>query len=103
MDAQLNSKMRIVTGILKPTPVVWLPVLSNITPPDLRRKEATDKLVGKILAHDEWPVYRDVTEPPCQRLKSRKPLWTDLIPVNIKRKMERTLDGSFNRQQILSG
>ena len=49
----------------------WLPVLSNIEPPALRRK-----LVEKIVKHDSWP--------PLLRLTSRKPLWLDLQPVDIK-------------------
>jgi len=32
---------------LRSTPLPWLPVLSNIEPPALRRKAATDKLVEK--------------------------------------------------------
>jgi hypothetical protein len=38
VDVQLNSTVRLITGILKPTPLPWLPVLSNIEPPALRRK-----------------------------------------------------------------
>ena len=38
------------------TPLLWLPVLSNIEPPALRRKAATDKLVEKIVKHDSWPI-----------------------------------------------
>ena len=38
-------------GTLKPTPTPWLPVLANIAPPSLRRKEATDKLISKISDH----------------------------------------------------
>ena len=34
----------------------WLPVLSNIEPPALRKKAATDKLVQKIVKHDSWPI-----------------------------------------------
>ena len=36
-DAQLNSSMRLISGTLRPTQVAWLPVLSNITPPNIRR------------------------------------------------------------------
>ena len=58
-----------------------LPVLSNIEPPALRRKAATDKLVEKIVKHDSWPIH---LSPPSLRLTSRKPLWLDLQPVDIK-------------------
>ncbi|KAF0758368.1 Uncharacterized protein FWK35_00015383 [Aphis craccivora] len=39
-DTQLHNAMRIVSGTVKSTPTEWLPVLTNILPPPLRRKEA---------------------------------------------------------------
>ena len=48
VNVQLNSTMRLISGTLRSTPLPWLPVLSNIEPPALRRKAATDKLVEKI-------------------------------------------------------
>ena len=39
--------MRIITGTLRSAPLPWLPVLSNIEPPPLRRKAAVDKLIEK--------------------------------------------------------
>jgi len=51
VDVQLNSTMRLISGTLSSTPLPWLPVLSNIEPPALRRKAATDKLVEKIVKH----------------------------------------------------
>jgi len=65
-------------------PLPWLPVLSNIEPPALWRKAATDKLVEKIVKHDSWPIQPDILSPPLLRLTSRKPLWLDLQPVDIK-------------------
>jgi len=59
-------------------------LLSNIEPPALRRKAATDKLVEKIFKHDSWPIQPDILSPPLLRLTSRKPLWLDLQPVDIK-------------------
>ena len=81
---QLNSTMCLISGTLHSTPLPWLPVLSNIRPPALRRKAATDKLVEKIVKHDSWPIQLDILNPPLLRLTSRKPLWLDLQPVNIK-------------------
>jgi len=83
-DVQLNSTMRLISGTLHSTPLPWLPVLSNIEPPALRRKAATDKLVEKIVKHDSWPIQPDILSPPLLRLTSRKPLWLDLQPVDIK-------------------
>ena len=48
VDVQLNSTMRLISGTLCSTPLPWLPVLSNIELPALRRKAATDKLVEKM-------------------------------------------------------
>ncbi|UYV82846.1 ERCC2 [Cordylochernes scorpioides] len=53
IDTQLNSTLRIITGVCQPTRIDWLPVLAHISPPELRRKEATKKI-----------------------LKSRKPIWS---------------------------
>ena len=52
VDVQLNCTMRLTSGTLRSTPLPWLPVLSNIEPPALQRKAATDKLVEKIVKHD---------------------------------------------------
>jgi len=76
--------MRLISGTLRSTPLPWLPVLSNIEPPALRRKASTDKLVEKIVKHDSWPSQPDILSPPLLRLTSRKPLWLDLQPVDIK-------------------
>ena len=83
VDVQLNSTMRLISGTLRST---WLPVLSNIELPALRRKAATDKLVNKIVKHDSWPIQPDILSPPLLQLTSRyrKPLWIDLQPVDIK-------------------
>jgi len=81
---QLNSTVRLISGTLHFTPLPWLPVLSNIESPDLRRKAATDKLLEKIVKHDSWAIQPDILKPPLLRLTSRKPLWLDLQPVHIK-------------------
>lgn len=36
IDTQLNTTMCIISSTLKPTPTLWLPILSNIPPPPLR-------------------------------------------------------------------
>jgi len=59
-DVQLNSTMRLIFGTLRSTPLPWLPVLSKIEPPALRRKAATDKLVEKIVKHDSWPIQPEL-------------------------------------------
>ena len=39
IDAQLNIAMRTVSGALRPTNINWLPVLSNIEPPQIRHQQ----------------------------------------------------------------
>ena len=34
--------------------------------------------------HDSWPIQPDILSPQLLRLTSRKPLWLDLQPVDIK-------------------
>ena len=73
VNVQLKSTMRLISGTLHFTPLPWLPVLSNIEPPALRRKATTDKLVEKIVKHDSWPIQPDILSPPLLRLTPRKP------------------------------
>jgi len=82
VDVQLNTTMRLVTGTLRPTPLPWLPVLSNIEPPALRRKAAVDKLISKAIENTKWDFHNDIVCPPRHRLTSRRPLWTDMQPVD---------------------
>jgi hypothetical protein len=84
VDVQLNTSMRTITGTLRPTPLPWLPVLSNIPPPHLRRQEATSKLLTKIRANDKLPLNTDITAHPAARLPSRRPVWLDPPPENMR-------------------
>ncbi len=47
VDTQLNIAMRTVSGALRPTDINWLPVLSNIEPPQIRRDRATLQVYKK--------------------------------------------------------
>jgi len=38
----------------------------------------------KIISHDNWPIYSDITNPLCACLPSRKPLWQDLVRVDLR-------------------
>lgn len=75
VDVQLNTSMRTITGTLRSTPLPWLPVLSNIPPPHLRRQEATAKLLAKVNANDRLPLREDILSHPKARLSSRRPVW----------------------------
>ena len=56
IDPQLHSAMRLITGCLQPTQLPWLPVLSNVVPPSLRRKTATDNMLQVTEPHPNWYV-----------------------------------------------
>ena len=83
VDTQPKLSMRIITGSVRYCPLPWLPALSNIQPPYLRRKVSTDNLVAKTLLHPEWSLHKDMTCHPPKRLKSRHPLWEDMVPIDM--------------------
>ncbi|KAG5886132.1 hypothetical protein JTB14_009231 [Gonioctena quinquepunctata] len=66
------------TGTVKPTPTVWLTILANIAPPQLRRTAAADKEWKKLSkTSNNLPIQRGPNPPPPDRLKSRRPIWMD--------------------------
>ena len=74
VEVAINSSLRTISGCLKLTPVLQLPVLAGIAHVGLRRKAATLALGQKSVKHD-WHILHDTTknEVPPGRLKSRKP------------------------------
>ena len=76
VDAKLRSSMRIVTGCLKSTPTQWLPVMSAIAPPHLRREKANQKWIERAEQDTDAPLQTIYREAPTRsRLKSRKPFY----------------------------
>ena len=76
LDVTLNDTMRIVNGCLRPTPVKYLPVLSGIAPPALRREHHTATLVNKALLDTSNLLHARITTAQNlgrQRLRSRRP------------------------------
>ena len=73
--------MRIISGTLRPTQLSWLPVLSNIAPPDLRRKSAASNFLPAVEDNPKFPVFQDIYNHPKPRLKSRHPIWLHNTPV----------------------
>ena len=53
---QLHSAVCLISGCLQPTQLSWLPVLSNVAPPSLCHKAATDIVLPDIEAHSNWPL-----------------------------------------------
>ena len=84
VDKQLNSSLRLISGTLYALQLQWLPVLTNIPPPNIQRKAVCDKLLQIVENHPVWPVYQDFFNHPPPRLTSRKPIcrstiWSGLI------------------------
>jgi len=74
--------MGLMSGCLQPTQLSWLPVLSNVAPPSLYRKAATDCMFQIIEAYPNWPLYADVFEHPPPRLASRRLIWSDMTSID---------------------
>lgn len=68
-DVELKKTMRIISGTVHSTPLIWLPTLSNIAPPVVRCRKA----LRAILDNDPIPLHHDVQNDPIQMLKSWKP------------------------------
>ena len=77
-DVQLNNTMRTITGSVRCTRTGWLPVLSNIAPADIRRELATSKMILRARGKPELPLLTDIDFHPRPRLKSRRPIWSNL-------------------------
>lgn len=87
IDTKLNETMRTISGCLKSTPLPWLPVLSNIAPPTIRRQEGLVREYNKIILNPLLPVHSDLLDAGLQRLKSRSPplpLAEQLVGENFK-------------------
>ncbi|XP_063628210.1 uncharacterized protein LOC134799704 [Cydia splendana] len=93
VDVELNKAMRVISGTLQSTLCHWLPVLSRIAPPDLRRKDALLREVCKIQNNPNLPCYAEFLKPTKQRLKSRNPscsIAKNLVDTNFNIKHEWT-------------
>ena len=66
--------MRTVSGALRPPNINWVPVLSNIEPPQIRRDCATLQEYEKAQQlTDGVPIKEILREPPKSRLRYRRP------------------------------
>jgi len=68
--------MRIVSGTIRPTPLQWLPVLSHIAPPPVRRIELSANFIHNFQRKPHVPVHQDIFNHPVSRLPSRWPIWS---------------------------
>ena len=73
IDSQLHETMRIVSGPIRPTPLQWLPILSHIAPPNIRRTDVTAKFIRGIQAKSYSTLL--YIQASVSRLQSRGPIW----------------------------
>ena len=76
IDVPLRAAMRVVAGVTQSTENGWLPVMSGIEPPHIRREAATQKWFVKAESAGDTPLNRYVRcAPTSGRLKSRSPFY----------------------------
>ena len=97
VDTQLNIAMRTVSGALRPTNINWLPVLSNVEPPQISRDRATLQEYKK--AHqltDCVPIKDILREPTMSRLRSRRPFVAEAARLaSLNQTEQHTLEQSW--------
>ena len=106
IDSALNDALRIVTGCLRPTPLVYLPVLSGIQPAELCRQGVTlspanhSSLDPDHILHGQFNESQDVCR---ERLKSRhsfvpaaQKLLDSLSEMDVVQLSERTRNGTWS-------
>lgn len=71
MDTQLNVAMRTNSRCIKPAPPYWVPTLSHISQPALRRQDALTKEYRKIISNN---IHDNIPDLAINRLRSRKPV-----------------------------
>ena len=83
VDTCLNDYMRTISGALKSTPRTWLPVMSGIAPPHIRRAAAEQKKYRQILELTPQNCTRRIVEsaPHTSRPSSRNPFYKVLTQI----------------------
>ena len=73
-DTQHKHRDAYLSGAIRPTNINWLPVFSNIDPPQIRRDRATLQEYNKAQQlTDRVTINEILREPPMSRLRSRRP------------------------------
>lgn len=67
IDMQLNSVMRVISGTVKSIRLQWLPVLVNIKPSYIGKKNSLVKFINKTEDHKRSLLYQMMLQPPDQR------------------------------------
>jgi hypothetical protein len=79
LDVQLKNVMRLITGTVKSTELQWLPVLSNIAPPKLRREAALFRELKNIWINGKSLLFEELQDVPALRLHFRNPLAPQIL------------------------
>ena len=76
LDSQINAALRIVSGTLRPTPIACLPVLANIDPADICRRDHLIRDYNKFKNMIDSPICHQMHDLLVTRLRSRRSPWT---------------------------
>jgi hypothetical protein len=68
--------MRMISGCVKSTQLLWSSTLAYIAPPKLRRKAAAVRELVNCRRHANSLLYEHLLEILIPRLVSRRPIWT---------------------------
>lgn len=77
-QSRLTSNL-IKIGCLKSTYLKWLPVLSIITPPTIRREFAATRIFHKFSNNNQSLLYYELHDPHLHLLKSRKSTFNGIV------------------------
>jgi hypothetical protein len=77
LDVQLNNVTRLITGIGKSTELHWLPVLSNIAPPKLRREASLFRELKNSWINGKSLLFEQLQDVPALRLRSKNLIWIE--------------------------
>lgn len=103
VDTALNTTMRTISGTVKSTPKQWLPALTEIASPHLRRKNALLKEYDKISSSPDIPLFKDLQNSFHTRLKPRKPpLATAATLKNTSFNLESAVKQEWSNSQLSS-
>ena len=78
VDVQLDNTTRTITGTVRCTMTGCLPVLSSNAPAYIRREVTPSRTILRARDNPELHLVTDIDFHPRPRLKSRRPIWSNL-------------------------
>jgi hypothetical protein len=75
--------MCLITGTVKSTELQWLPVLSNIALPELRREAALFRELSNSWINGKALLFEQLQDGPAMRLRSRNPIEDPPAPATL--------------------